>query len=100
LSIWYLPFSWKSSAEEVTVAEDGTSVSSLHNQDVNSSTPSITYNVIHIYKILTLTVQSLCVLEGRAGISYIESKKWQQLMATEGMTEVVLQRYPLPKKHS
>jgi len=42
LSIWYLPFKWNSSADDVTAALDGTSVSSLHNQDVNSSTPLIT----------------------------------------------------------
>jgi hypothetical protein len=59
----------------VTLAEDGTSVSNLHNQDVNSSTPSITCNVIHIYKILTLTNLPLCVLASRAHISYIQSKK-------------------------
>lgn len=45
LSTWYLPFKWKSSADDVTAALDGTSVSSLHNQDVNSSTPLITYKV-------------------------------------------------------
>jgi hypothetical protein len=45
LSTWYLPFKWKSSAEDVTLALDGTSVSSLHNHNVNSSTPAITCNV-------------------------------------------------------
>jgi hypothetical protein len=58
---------------------------------VNSSTPSIPWNVLHIYKILTLTHLTLFVLAGRADISYIQSMKWQQLIAIKGITVMVLQ---------